>query len=206
MSDAPNFRDLVGEGLPPAEQERLERVHEMLIAAGPPPELPPELEEPPDERGNVRELEPTGLPRRRVGAALALAAAIALIAFLGGYLAGYKHTSNGFESVKTVALTNNQAQATVRFGARDANGNTPMEVKVEGLQKLSGQDYYVLYMTKSSKPVAVCGSFNVRGPQATTLRFPVAYDPSEFDGLELARWDSTTHKTVPVASAQISQA
>ena len=60
MSDTPNFRDLVGEGLPPAEQERLERVHEMLIAAGPPPELPPELEEVPDERGNVRRLEPTG--------------------------------------------------------------------------------------------------------------------------------------------------
>ena len=204
MSDTPNFRDLVGEGLPPAEQERLERVHEMLIAAGPPPELPPELEEVPDGRGNVRELEPTGLPRRRVGAALALAAAIALIAFLGGYLAGYKHTNNAFESVKTVALTNKQAQATVRFGARDANGNTPMLIKVEGLQKLSGADYYVLYMTKGSKPVAICGSFNVRGPQATTLRFPVAYDPSDFDGLELARWDATTHKTVPVASAQIT--
>ncbi len=203
MSDAPNFRDLVGEGLPPAEQERLERVHEMLIAAGPPPELPPELQEVPDERGNVRELEPTGLPRRRVGAALALAAAIALIAFLGGYVAANKNT-NAFESVKTVALTSNQAQATVRFGARDANGNTPMLVKVEGLKKLSGADYYVLYMTKSSKPVAVCGSFNVRGPQATTLRFPVAYDPSDFDGLELARWDATTHKTVQVASAQIT--
>ena len=50
MSDAPKFQDLVGEGLPPAEHERLERVHEMLIAAGPPPELPPELEEVPDGR------------------------------------------------------------------------------------------------------------------------------------------------------------
>jgi hypothetical protein len=204
VSDTPNFRDLVGEGLPPAEQERLERVHEMLIAAGPPPELPPELEEVPDGRGNVRQLEPTGLPRRRVGAALALAAAIALIAFLGGYVAGNKHTNNAFASVKTVALTNSQAQATVRFGPRDANGNTPMLVKVEGLKKLPGDDYYVLYMTKSSKAVAVCGSFNVRGPLATTLRFPVAYDPSDFDGLELARWDAATHKTVPVASAQIS--
>jgi hypothetical protein len=106
--------------------------------------------------------------------------------------------------VKTVALTNNQAQATVRFGARDANGNTPMLLKVQGLMKLLGNDYYVLYMTKSTKPVAICGSFNVRGPQSTTLRFPVAYDPSDFDGLELARWDSATHKTVPVASAQIS--
>jgi hypothetical protein len=204
VSDAPNFRDLVGEGLPPSEQERLERVHEMLIAAGPPPELPPELEEAPDGRGNVRELEPTGLPRRRIGAALALAAAIALIALVGGYVAGSRHTNNSFQAVRTVALTNNEASATVRFGPRDANGNTPMEVKVEGLKKLPASDYYVLYMTKGSKPVVVCGSFNVRGPQATTLRFPVAYQPDNFDGLELARWDAATREAVPVASAQIS--
>lgn len=204
MSDTPKFQDLVGEGLPPTEHERLERVHEMLIAAGPPPELPPELEEVPDGRGNVRELEPTGLPRRRIGAALALAAAIALLAFVGGYLAGYKHTSKTFESVQTVALTNSKAQAVVRFGPRDANGNTPMLVKVEGLSKLPASDYYVLYMTQNGKPVVVCGSFNVRGPRSTTLRFPVAYDPADFDGLQLARWDSTDHKAVPVVSAQIS--
>ena len=155
MSDAPKFQDLVGEGLPPAEHERLERVHEMLIAAGPPPELPPELEEVPDGRspGAAHEREPTGLPRRRVGAALALAAAIALIAFLGGYLAGYKRTGDTFESVRSVALTNNQAQAVVRFGPRDVNGNTPMLLKVEGLKKLSAGDYYTLYMTKDGKQI-----------------------------------------------------
>jgi hypothetical protein len=67
VSDAPKFKDLVGEGLPPTEHERLERVHEMLIEAGPPPELPPELEEVPDGKGAVAvpEREPTGLPRRR---------------------------------------------------------------------------------------------------------------------------------------------
>jgi hypothetical protein len=59
-------------------------------------------------------------------------------------------------------------------------------------------------MTQNGKPVVVCGSFNVRGPRSTTLRFPVAYDPANFDGLELARWDHTTHATVPVVSTQIS--
>lgn len=204
MSDTPNFRDLVGEGLAPAEQERLERVHELLIAAGPPPELPPELEEVPDRRGNVRELETAGLPRRRVGAALALAAAIALIAFLGGYLAGYKHTGNSsFEAVKTVALTNAQAQAVVKFGPKDTNGNTPMQLKVEGLKSLPAGDYYTLYMTKDGKPVVVCGSFNVRGPQSTTLKFPVAYDPANFNGLEIAHWRGADHKSVPVVSASL---
>jgi hypothetical protein len=205
VSDAPKFQDLVGEGLPPTEHERLERVHEMLIAAGPPPELPPELEEVPDGRsaGAAPEREPTGLPRRRVGAALALAAAIALIAFVGGYLAGYKRTGDTFESVRSVALTNDQAQAVVRFGPRDVNGNTPMLLKVEGLKKLSAGDYYTLYMTKDGKPVVVCGTFNVRGPRPTTLRFPVAYDPANFNGLEIARWDHSDHKAVPVVSANL---
>ena len=203
MSDAPKFRDLVGEGLPPAEHERLERVHEMLIAAGPPPELPPELEEVPDGRSAAHEREPTGLPRRRVGAALALAAAIALIAFVGGYLAGYKRTGNTFESVRSVALTNDQAQAVVRIGPRDGNGNTPMLLKVEGLKKLPARDYYTLYMTRDGKPVVVCGSFNVSGPRSTTLRFPVAYDPANFNGLEIARWDKSDHKAVPVVSARL---
>jgi hypothetical protein len=175
----------------------------MLIAAGPPPELPPELEEVPDGRGNVRELEPTGLPRRRIGAALALAAAIALLAFVGGYLAGYQHTGNSFESVRSVALTNDQAQAVVRFGPRDANGNTPMQLKVEGLKNLPAGDYYTLYMTKDGKPVVVCGSFNVRGPRSTTLRFPVAYDPANFDGLEIGRWVQSDHRAVPVVSANL---
>ena len=203
MSDAPDFRDLIGEDLPPDQQERLERVHQMLIAAGPPPELPPELEEAPDGRsGAPRRVEPTGLPRRRVGAALALAAAIALIAFVGGYIAGNSR-SGPFESVRSVKLANNEASAVVKFGPKDENGNTPMLLTVEGLKKLPERDYYTLYMTKDGKPIVVCGSFNVSGPQSTTLRFPVAYDPSNFDGLELARWDHDTHKAVPVVEAQL---
>src|SRR4029453_19469812 len=41
VSDAPDFRDLVGEDLPAEEAQRLERVHEMLVAPAPPPEAPP---------------------------------------------------------------------------------------------------------------------------------------------------------------------
>jgi hypothetical protein len=203
VSDAPKFRDLVGEGLPPAEHERLERVHEMLIEAGPPPELPPELEEVPDRRGGAPEAEPTGLPRRRIGAALALAAAIALVTFVGGYVAGYNRTNDSFESVRTVALTSSQAQATVKFGPRDSNGNTPMQLKVDGLSRLPAGDYYTLFMTKNGKPVVLCGSFNVSGPKSTTVDFNVAYDPAHFSGLQLARYSRADHKNIPVVSSQI---
>src|SRR2546430_14114390 len=84
MPDPPDFRDLVGAGLTPEERERLERVHDLLVEAGPPPELPPALIDP------SRQLDApvVQLPRRRIGAVIALAAALALAAFLGGYLAG----------------------------------------------------------------------------------------------------------------------
>jgi hypothetical protein len=204
VSDAPKFEDLVGRDLPSAERERLERVHEMLVAAGPPPELPPELEDAPDRHASIEEREPTGLPRRRVGAALALAAAIALVAFVGGYVAGYNKTSESFQSIRSVALAKGSQRADVQFGPRDKNGNTPMEVKVEGLRRLPHGDYYTLFMTKNGKPVVLCGSFNVRGPQSATLKFNVAYDQSDFDGLQLARYHHANHKDVPLFSSENS--
>ena len=36
---SPDFDELVGTDLEPDERERLERVHELLLEAGPPPEL-----------------------------------------------------------------------------------------------------------------------------------------------------------------------
>ena len=77
MSDPPNFDELIGPELPPGDRERLRRVHELLIAAGPPPEMP-ELHASPPVRAH---------PRRRV-AALLIAAALALAAFGAGWLLG----------------------------------------------------------------------------------------------------------------------
>ena len=200
MSKPPDFRDLVGEDLSPEERARLERVHDMLISAGPPPELPPELQMVPSERPAV---EPIGLPRRRVGAALALAAAIALMAFLGGYIAGHSGTGESFQSVQKVTLGNNQSSAVVRFGPMDANGNTTMDVKVKGLRPLPEDDYYVLFMTKGGKPVVACGTFNIRRGGPASLHFTVAYDPAEFDGLQLARWRHSQHKNFPLYNQAI---
>ena len=45
MMRGPDFDELAGE-VPAEERERLLRVHEMLVQAGPPPEIPPELEGP----------------------------------------------------------------------------------------------------------------------------------------------------------------
>lgn len=200
MSKPPEFRDLVGDDLSPEEGARLERVHDMLIAAGPPPELPPELQEVPSERPVAT---PIVLPRRRVGAAIALAATIALVAFLGGFIAGHSGAGDSFQSVRNVTLGNGQAKAVVRFAPKDANGNTTMDVKVENLRPLPRRDYYVLLMTKNGKPVVECGTFNLRRGGPTTFKFTVAYDPSDFDGLQLARWRHTDHKDVPLFDQKI---
>ena len=64
MSDSPNFDELVGrDDLSAEEAARLARVHDLLVAAGPPPELPPHLQEPAPEAPD----EVPYLPRRRVG-------------------------------------------------------------------------------------------------------------------------------------------
>src|SRR5213595_1074286 len=98
MTREPDFRELVGDDLSPEERARLERVHELLIEAGPPPELTPALADPDTAEPEM----PVQLPRRRTGAVLALAAAIALIAFLGGYLACQKRP--GFSTFRSIPM------------------------------------------------------------------------------------------------------
>jgi hypothetical protein len=182
------------------ERSRLERVHELLVAAGPPPELPPSLAEAPDRSSR----SPSWLPRRRLGAALALAGAIALLAFVGGYVAGYDRGGGpGFEATRSVQLVKGTQQAVVSFGKRDANGNTPMTVEVRGLSRLPKRDYYTLFMTKNDKRVVECGTFNVSDQGETTIRFSVAYDLDAFDGLQLARYSHADHKDYALINKEI---
>ena len=85
-----DFDDLVGSGLPPGERERLRRTHDLLRAAGPPPELSPALRVPPGAPPPADVIGfPRGFPRRRLAASVVAAAAVALAAFGGGYLAGH---------------------------------------------------------------------------------------------------------------------
>jgi hypothetical protein len=187
VTGPPEFRDLVGDDVAAEEQARLERVHDLLVEAGPPPELPPSLVEAP-HRG--AEQPPSWLPRRRLGAALSLAAAIALVAFLGGYVAGFKHNST-FNTTRHVSMHGTAAapkaaRAEIKLGAADAVGNWPMLVTVRGLPRLSGRAYYELFLTRNGKPIAPCGGFNVK-PGTTTLDFTVPYSLKRFDGWVVIR-------------------
>lgn len=195
MTGPPNFRDLFGDELPSEERERLERVHDLLVEAGPPPELPPSLAEAPRSGAQP----PSWLPRRRLGAALSLAAAIALVAFLGGYVAGLN--KNDFDPTREVVMqgagAEADASALIKLGATDAAGNLPMVVTVRGLPRLSGRDYYELFLTRSGKPVASCGTFNVEAG-TTTLEFTVPYSLRRFDGWVVTRWKPNQEGAGPV--------
>ena len=70
MSD---FRDIIDtEGLNPDEEARLRRVHELLVRAGPPPDLPPSLERTPEAEDGPRVATVEILERRAVARCRAL--------------------------------------------------------------------------------------------------------------------------------------
>ena len=184
MTVPPEFRDLVGDDLPAEERARLERVHDLLVEAGPPPELPASLADVP-ERGRQ---SLSWLPRRRAGAALALAAAIAVVAFLGGYAVGFRH--NSFDKTREVTMHGTSvapsAQAVIKLGKQDDAGNSPMVVTVRGLPSLPERGYYELFVTREGKFLK-CGNFNVEAG-TTSVDFTVPYTFEGNDGWIVTRW------------------
>lgn len=200
MTRAPDFRDLIGDDIPAEERDRLHRVHDLLVTAGPPPELPDSLTEPPSPRGTVTFLQ------RRLRTAIVLAAALALAAFAFGYLVGERDDSPTarFAAADTVILGEKVGpQAIVRIGERDANGNHPMLLTVERLPHAVAGDYYTLFMTRNGRPIVPCGTFNVRDERPTTFRFTVGYDLNRYDGLLLAEYRARSHKDYPLIAAKL---
>lgn len=196
----PDFRELVGDDLPGEEHARLKRVHDQLVAAGAPPELPPALQDPPAAGSSV-----SWLPRRRLGAALVLAAALTLAAFAAGFLLGKGRDSDAsaFKPVQTVVLGNQAQTVVVRVGGPDDAGNRQMLLTVEGLRRLPRGDYYSLFMTKKGEAVATCGTFKVTGAERKDVRFTVGYDFDEYDGLLLAEYRVSDHKDHPILRTKI---
>ena len=139
MSDPPNFDELIGPELPPGDRERLRRVHELLVAAGPPPEMP-ELHASPPVRAH---------PRRRV-AALLIAAALALAAFGAGWLLSAPNDEFDVRRAVPMHSTANapNASALIELGYADDEGNWPMLVTVRGLKPLPKGGYYELLLTR----------------------------------------------------------
>jgi anti-sigma-K factor RskA len=169
----PSYDELM-EGASPDEEARLRRVHELLVTAGPPPELPPSLEEAPvirPERERKRRPALTTVPRRRFGAVLVAAAGIAAAAFFVGYLAG-NVGSSGKTSVVNIpmrptAVAPQTAAAVIALEKNGSESNVPMTLTVSGLKKLPRGSYYELWLTREAKSggrttqklLVSCGTF-----------------------------------------------
>jgi hypothetical protein len=168
----PDFDELIGD-VDGAERERLRRAHELLVAAGPPPEMPLALASP-----------PAVAPRRRRVALALLAAALATAAFAGGWFT--RDTRDGFEVRREVPMRGTEAapvaSGSLQLGYPDEHGNWPMLVTVRGLRPLPEGGYYELLLTKGGKPIVTCGTFNVGRSGATTVRLGASYTLSDFDG------------------------
>ncbi len=130
-------------GLGPDEQSRLRRVHELLVAAGPPAELPrallpsrPELR----ARQRVRRPRSCRSPPGGGGAPLLAAAAVAAACFGSGYLIADQTHRAAVSVVQVVSLQGSSERdsfASLSVGSADPGGNLPLQLTVSGLPALS---------------------------------------------------------------------
>jgi len=177
VSDGPRFEDLVGTDLPPEERARLERVHDMLVAAGPPPELPPGLATPPESP----KAEVIPLRRERWRTAGLAAAAALIIAFGAGWWMGERSAADTVQF--TVEMSGGKgAHATLDVLSADAAGNWPMRMQVSGLPVLPHGHTYALWLTKKGALDSQCGTFTVVDQGTTTVRLNAPYKLKEYSG------------------------
>lgn len=176
----PDFDELVGTDVHPAERERLLRVHELLVEAGPPPELHAPAPVP------LR-------PRRRRGVLLALAATLAVGAFAVGALVGDRAGEPSVDFVEAMQGTGTAPGATAAltvFEIDDA-GNWPMELTVTGLEPTPSGQPFELWLTKGGRLEALCGSFRTDADGSATVPMNAPYKFKEFDGWVVVEEGST---------------
>jgi hypothetical protein len=159
---SPDFDELVGTEATGAERAKLRGAHDLLVRAGPPPELTPKLKAGPNP-GVARMQHRRRVVKRRSLVLLAAALSIAVV-FFAGYAVRGGGNSASAGIVKTVQLkgtaTVPDAQATLDVW-QQRDGNWPMTLSVKGLPKLPAHTYYEVYLVRGGRPWGSCGSFVV---------------------------------------------
>jgi hypothetical protein len=179
----PSFDDIVEPDDP--GRARLLATHELLTAAGAPPELPPRLEEAPAEPAN----NVINFPRRRYTAIAAVAVAATVL--LGvGFAIGNRNSPD--KAVDTIAMKGpGGATASIALLPADEAGNWPMRLSVSGLPALPAGQTYTLWLRQNGKLSESCGAFVVAsGTTKVPLNAP--YKLKKFDDWVIVRTGSTT--------------
>lgn len=204
MTRTPDFDELIDIDLDHEERERLKHVHDLLVTAGPPPELTPEM-----ERGPTLAMTLGGPSRRRIERRVALLAAAVLVlvvAFLGGYLAGHGNVGS-LSSGHTLNLVGTAqapgALAALHVQDADAAGNWPMNLSATGLPKLPPHGYYEVFLTRNGKIFAPCGVFLVTDPKAAvSVQLNAPYDLHRGDGWVVTKQLPGHHEAGPIVLTQ----
>lgn len=176
MSREPSLDELIGTEDAGAERQRLQHVHELVLQAGPPAELTPELQAGPTlsmtlGRNRRRPVKPRAM--------MLLAAALVLaLVFFAGYITkggGSSAHSSALVSMKLAGTsTVPNAQASLEVW-RPRAGNWPMTLNVAGLPKLAPRRYYEVYLVRNGKLGPSCGVFRVKHAgqvESVTLNSP----------------------------------
>jgi hypothetical protein len=184
------FRDLVGGDLDPDELEQLERVDRILRSVpAPPAEVPGSLNRAVQRIGTERGI----WTARRVGAVAALAATLAALFFSVGRWTGGGSSLDYQVSVPLKATAAApQASGLIRIAESNrTTGNQELKLRVSGLPRLSGGDYYVLWLAKEGKYAGTCGTFNV-GSGTTTVDMTVSYRLQDYDAWVISRHEENS--------------
>ena len=163
-----SFDDLIGPEATGAERERLRSVHELLLEAGPPPELTPELEAGPTLGMTLGRVRSMATHRRRRVFIPATVAAALVAAVLGYSLSGQ---SKGFAVIPLHGTANAPSAVGTLQVLTATNGRQPMVVNVHGLTRGT----YAVYLVRPDRSWEKCGTFNVTTPAAerpTTIDSP----------------------------------
>jgi hypothetical protein len=177
-----SFDEIVADSDP--DRARLQGAHDLLLAAGAPPELPPSLETlPPIPQARV-----ITLPRRRFTAIASIAAA-AIVLFGIGYAVGGRDGPT--QPARTVAMQGpGGATASLAVLPKDLAGNWPMTLEVSGLSALPNGKTYTLWLTRDGKLAESCGTFAVAAG-TTTVPLNAPYRLKEYDGWVVVRTGTT---------------
>ena len=192
MNREPSLDDLIGTDTTPAERQRLQHVHDLILQAGPPPELTPELEAGPTLAMSTGKRRRAAKPR----ALLLLAAALmVLLIFFGGYAVG--NGGGGGKSANQAVIKQAlkgtsivpQAQGSLEVWSSQDGKNWPMTLSVVGLPKLPPHTYYEVYLLRHGKPWGSCGTFRVSGSPgaATTVTLTAPYSLRKGDSWVVTR-------------------
>ena len=172
----PDFDDIVGTEGSPEELAELRQVHNLLLSAEPPPELPERRRKkaPRRRRAFARSWAAAAFGFAAVLASLTAGLAIGRTFHEGEAHQAFSRTMHGLGAAAT-------ASAVIKVGSRDGSGNRTLRMAVHSLPSLR-RGYYTLYLTEKGKPLVACGVFRTGATGNANVSMNAPADLAEYDG------------------------